>query len=482
VYIHHSDLSAGAIDQKPPLYYSTSMRFDDFNQFCAYMESFTNLERRNNNYTVRLYRLDRMRKLLDHIGHPERDFLAVHVAGSKGKGSTACFIAHGIQAAGFKTGLYLSPHLSDYRERFTLCGEFFPEPALVEAANELVRRLEGFHFQDEWGTTEPTAFELYTAYAYLLFSLNHCQWAVIETGLGGRLDATNTIMPQVSVITPIELEHTAILGNTISLIASEKAKIIKPGIPAFISRQVDDAREVFRTEAAQCNSRLHELEIEVESISTHTTAEGELSTITWRSGEETTLRLSMRGEVQAENAALALLVLRSLGLYKVGLTESALQMAVLPGRMQQICDQPVIILDGAHTVQSLRHLLNSFQQLHAGSSNTVIYGALEDKDHVHMSNLLIPLFDRIIISKPGTFKKSDPDGLFLLFKDQVAQADTPHLYLEKDPMKALQLAFETTPSGSAILCTGSFYLAGEIAQAYEKLEQARNEKVVVGCP
>ncbi len=132
--------------------------------------------------------------------------------------------------------------------------------------------------------------------------------------------------------------------------------------------------------------------------------------------------------------------------------------------MQQICDQPVIILDGAHTVQSLRHLLNSFQQLHAGSSNTVIYGALEDKDHVHMSNLLIPLFDRIIISKPGTFKKSDPDGLSLLFKDQVAQAGKPHLYLEKDPLKALQLALDTTPSGSAILCTGSFYLAGEIAR------------------
>jgi dihydrofolate synthase/folylpolyglutamate synthase len=458
------------------------MRFDDFNQFCAYMESFTNLERRNNNYTVRLYRLDRMRKLLDHIGHPERDFLSVHIAGSKGKGSTACFIAHGIQAAGYKTGLYLSPHLSDYRERFTLCGEFFPEQALVEAANELVSRLEGFHFQDEWGTTEPTAFELYTAYAFLLFSLNRCQWAVIETGLGGRLDATNTISPQASVITPIELEHTAILGNTISLIAAEKSKIIKPGIPAFISRQVDDAREVFRNEAAHCVSRLHELEIEVESIATHTTTEGEMSSITWRSGEETQLRLAMRGEVQAENAALALLVLRTLGLYRTGLTEPALQKATLPGRMQQICNQPVIILDGAHTVQSLRHLLNSFQQLYRGLSNTVIYGALEDKDHLHMSNLLLPLFDRIIISKPGTFKKSDPDGLFLLFKDQIGDQDKPQLYLEKDSLKALRLALRTTPAGSAILCTGSFYLAGEIDQAYRLLQEEENKREVAGCP
>ena len=458
------------------------MRFNDFEQFCTYMESFTNLERRTGHYTVRLYRLDRMRKLLDHIGHPERDFLTVHVAGSKGKGSTACFIAHGIRAAGFKTGLYLSPHLSDYRERFTLCGEFFSEKDLLEAANELAHRLEGFTFADELGTTEPTTFELYTSYAFLLFSLTHCQWAVIETGLGGRLDATNTIFPQCSVITPIELEHTAILGNTIPLIAGEKAKIIKPGVPVFISRQREEARAVFVAEAYENHAPLYDLEIEVESIATHTMETGEKSLITWKSGEETALLLAMKGEVQAENCALALLVLKYLGLYRRGITESALEQAILPGRMEKLASSPALIIDGAHTVQSLRHLLNSFMQLYGKSGNTVIYGALEDKDHVHMSQLLIPCFDRIIIARPGTFKKSDPEGLFLLFKEEVGSKPSPHLYLEKDPLKALELALHTTSAQGAILCTGSFYLAGEIARAHKTLcDQTGLREVAAGC-
>ena len=470
------------IDQISTLYYSTCMSFNDFDQFCAYMESFTNLERRNNNYTVRLYRLDRMRSLLDHIGHPENDFLSVHVAGSKGKGSTACFIANGIQAAGYKTGMYLSPHLSNYRERFTLCGKFFSEMELVAAANELVRRLEGFHFQDEWGTTEPTAFELYTSFAFLLFSLTGCQWAVIETGLGGRLDATNTIVPQASVITPIELEHTAILGNTIALIAGEKAKIIKPGVPVFISRQQEAARTVFYNESLETKSRLYDLEIEVEAISSRTNPTGEQCRITWRSQMETNMKLAMRGEVQAENSALALLVLQKIGLYTPGTTESAMEKATLPGRMQQLNDNPPLYIDGAHTVQSLRHLLNSFQQLHAGKSNTVIYGVLEDKDHVHMSNLLLPLFDHIIISRPGTFKKSDPESLFLLFKKEIGDKENPRLYLEKDAKKALLLALECTPGDGAILCTGSFYLAGEIAQAYQQLKDEALEEVAAICP
>lgn len=461
------------------------MRFSDFDQFCTYMESFVNLERRNNGYPVRLYRLDRMRAILDYIGNPERDFTSIHVAGSKGKGSTASYIAHGLEAAGFKTGLYLSPHLRDYRERFTLCGRYFPEQQLVKAANTLTGRLGGFSFEDEWGTTEPTAFELYTSFAYILFSLESCEWAVVETGLGGRLDATNTIMPVASVITPIELEHTAILGNTIPLIAGEKAKIIKPGIPVFISRQKEEARAVFADEAKQTRSRLYDLEAEVESLATRTTARGETCTITWRSGEQTSLRLAMRGEVQAENCALALLVLKTLGLYRTGVTESALESSTLPGRMEIVSEHPSLIIDGAHTVQSLRHLLNSFVQLYGDRGNTVIYGVLEDKDHIHMTRLLLPVFDRIIVSRPGTFKRSDPEALFLLLQKEIGEAETPRLFLEKDPDKALALALETTPVENAILCTGSFYLGGEIAAAFharEIADQDQEGREAVACP
>jgi dihydrofolate synthase/folylpolyglutamate synthase len=461
------------IDQRNRLYYSTRMRFNDFDHFCSYMESFTNLERRNSGYTVRLYRLDRMRALLHHIGNPQDEFKSIHIAGSKGKGSTASFLAKGLEAAGFKTGLYTSPHLCDYRERFTLSGTWFTEDQLVGAANELVTRLEGFSFADEWGTAEPTAFELYTAFAFLLFSLAGCDWAVIETGLGGRLDATNTIMPVASVITPIELEHTAILGHTITLIASEKAKIIKPGIPVFISRQCDEARSVFIQEAQSQHAVLTDLTIEVESLAHRTTAEGEQVHVTWKDGSETRLLLSMRGEVQAENSSLALLVLKRLGLYVPQVTELALQEARLPGRMEFICLDPPIVIDGAHTVESLRHLMSSFMQLYGKKGNTVIYGALEDKDHVHMTHLLLPVFDRIIVSKPGTFKKSDPDSLYTLLQEESKEmVDPPVIILEKDPQKALHMALEQTEKANAILCTGSFYLGGEIVRAYRAMQEA----------
>ncbi|HCG62657.1 MAG TPA: bifunctional folylpolyglutamate synthase/dihydrofolate synthase [Sphaerochaeta sp.] len=460
------------------------MQFSDFDQFCSYMESFTNLEKKNNGYTVRLYRLDRMRALLDHIGNPERDFKAIHVAGSKGKGSTASFLAQGLTALGLKTGLYTSPHLCDYRERFTLAGTFFDDTELVAAANMLVHRLEGFHFEDEWGTAEPTAFELYTSFAFLLFSHTRCAWAVIETGLGGRLDATNTITPVASVITPIELEHTAILGDSIPLIAGEKAKIIKAGVPVFISRQREDARRVFVEEARVQQSRLYDLQVEVEALVTRTEPDGQHAAITWKDGTVTRLLLAMRGEVQAENCALALLVLKTLGVYRPEITEEALQTARLPGRMELISTAPPIIIDGAHTVESLRHLLNSFTQLYGTTGNTVIYGVLEDKDHIHMTRLLLPLFERIIVARPGTFKKSNPEALFLLLQEEIKEMrNPPRLFLEKDPDKALELAMETTAFPHAILCTGSFYLGGDIVAAFRKVEQLESkEREVVACP
>lgn len=203
------------------------MDFKTFDQVICYMEHFTNLEKKTDRYNTRTYRLDRMQAIMKALGNPQDSYRSIHVAGSKGKGSTASYIASGLEAAGFVTGLYMSPHVSDYRERFTLCGRFVSDDILVSTGNILAKGLEDFHFNDSMGETQPTTFELYTAFAFLLFKQIGCQWAVIETGLGGRLDATNIIQPEASVLTPIELEHTDILGDTIAKIATEKSKIIK---------------------------------------------------------------------------------------------------------------------------------------------------------------------------------------------------------------------------------------------------------------
>ena len=445
------------------------MQIKTFDDVIAFMEGFNNLEKKGtDHYTTRTYRLDRMFKLLEHLGHPERDFNTIHVAGSKGKGSTASFIAAGLQAIGHKTGLYLSPHLVDYRERFTLCGIFFDDDTLIRVGQELARRLVDFRFSDQWGELAPTTFELYTSYAFLLFSRTGCQWAVIETGLGGRLDATNTILPAASVLCPIELEHTAILGDTIAKIALEKAKIIKPCIPCFIAKQNQAARDVFLHEAASQDSKASFLDEATTAIASKATYQGQRVDIQWADGTETVLTLDMQGEVQAENCALALLTLKTLGLYKRGTTELAMERNRLPGRMQKLDASRPLYLDGAHTVQSLRHLFHSFNELYGHEGNTVIYGALQDKDHFHMVQEVLQQFDNIIISTPGTYKASDIGRLYEMFKEQTMfSKQQKDIKLIPSADEALRQAFDQTPQGKAILACGSFYLAGEIKKAYD---------------
>jgi dihydrofolate synthase/folylpolyglutamate synthase len=447
------------------------MQICSFDDVIHFMESFTNLEKQTDHYTTRTYRLDRMQALLEHIGNPERSFRKIHLAGSKGKGSTASYLACALTALGYKTALYLSPHLTDYRERFTLSGTFFDDRLLVETGKELQRRLEHFHFRDEWGETNPTTFELYTAYAYMLFAATACQWAVIETGLGGRLDATNTILPEACVLCPIELEHTKILGNTITEIATEKSKIIKAGVPVFVGYEQEDAMKVFEREAQTQHSPLYKLDDALLSLASTTTTEGEVVTYSWKNGGKETLTLSMRGSVQAQNSALALLVLRTLGLYDQRVVK-AMQDNQIPGRFQQLASKPALYVDGAHTTHSLSALLESFSSLHQGTENTIIYGALEDKDHQHMVDLVLDHFTKIIISKPGTYKKSDIALLFSLFNQKAKERGIEAtILLREDNTEALRTAYSVTSEHAAILVCGSFYLAGGVALAHEQVRR-----------
>ncbi|MGH0052843.1 MAG: bifunctional folylpolyglutamate synthase/dihydrofolate synthase, partial [Sphaerochaetaceae bacterium] len=420
------------------------MQISSFDDVISFTERFTNLEKQTSHYTTRIYRLDRMHSLLAHLGNPERAFKKIHLAGSKGKGSTASYLASALTSLGYKTGLYLSPHLSDYRERFTMSGTFFDEDLLINSGQELVQGIRGFTFRDEWGETNPTTFELFTAYAYLLFKNSGCSWAVIETGLGGRLDATNTIIPEASVLCPIELEHTKILGSTIAEIATEKSKIIKPGVPVFIGLEDGEALKVFLAEAKAQQSKVYLLEDHLLSLVSSTTTEGEQVHYQWKDGEEEHLCLSMRGQVQAQNSALAMLTLKALGLFEKKVLP-ALEQNQIPGRFQQLAKNPNLYVDGAHTTRSLQALLNSFSSLHPTKKNTVIFGALEDKDHTHMLELLLDHFQRIIISRPGTFKKSDISQLHQLAMSLAAKRECKYeIYLIEDNKEALKEAFSIT--------------------------------------
>ena len=431
------------------------MEFKTFDQVICYMEHFTNLEKKTDRYNTRTYRLDRMQAIMKALGNPQDSYRSIHVAGSKGKGSTASYIASGLEAAGFVTGLYMSPHVSDYRERFTLCGRFVSDDILVSTGNILAKGLEDFHFNDSMGETQPTTFELYTAFAFLLFKQIGCQWAVIETGLGGRLDATNIIQPEASVLTPIELEHTDILGDTIAKIATEKSKIIKKDRPSFSAFQVPEALEVFRKEALEKNSDFHYLGDEISEVTERH--------IRFRNGYSTELNLAMPGLVQAQNCALALLVLRTLGLYREGATEKALEKNALPGRMERINWKRTLYLDGAHTQNSMGHLLETFRSMYPGRSGICIFGAVSGKNHDAMCDEVLQAFDHVVVCRPGTFKRSDPKALYELLMSK--KRPNQKAVLIEDASEALAYCLNNTEASEPVLAAGSFYLAGVIKEA-----------------
>ena len=436
------------------------MHFSSFEDAALWMDSFIPPSSSAPGL-LRSARLERMRKLLRFLGSPEESFKAVHVAGSKGKGSTARFISAAMTAAGLKTGLYLSPHLVDYRERFTLDGAFFPDSLLIRTADELASRLEHFTFSGEV-YDRPSTFELYTAYAYLLFRNAGCTHAVIETGLGGRLDATNTIESMCEVITPIELEHTQVLGDTIAKIALEKAKIIRPGVPVFVSRQRKEAMDVFRKEAMENNATFFTFDDCIKSFSSETTKTGEKVSFSLND-RDYSLMLSMTTEAMAENAALAVLIAEKLGI----LTDDGirhLEEAVLPGRFEKlIIAGHTVIADGAHTVSSVRAAKDAFLAITDDpSSSALIFASIEGKDIEHMAKELFPPFRRIAVSRPGTFKKSDINGIYRIAKALFPEKD---IELIPNPDEALEWALD---NGKDILVTGSFYLPPEM----EKLRRA----------
>ena len=432
-----------------------------------YLGTFMNFEKVNKQ-TIRDYRLSRMKTLLSHFGEPQRDIKLIHIAGSKGKGSTGILIASGLESLGFKTGLYTSPHVSSYRERITEAGTFFSDKEYIKAAEEIVSKLDTFAVDEETGTSEPTTFELLTLMAFIIFRNTGCTWGVIETGIGGRLDATNVITPEASIITPIETEHTDILGKTLDKIAFEKAGIIKKGIPVFTAPQKEVALRVIKRKADSESAPLFRVEeIFSDIISIQDGKENKIQLIK-RDGAKTGFTISLPGEIQASNAALAWLVLEKLftpasGTFKTGsFAGDVLRQfgkKTLPGRFEIVEKGQTFIFDGAHTPESTRHMMGTYENIF-GRKGILIFGAVAGKDFRGMAEILIPYFDRIIISTPGTFKESDPETVWAVFRG--LRQDT---ILIKDPEEAYRRALILVKNGQAkgpILTAGSFYMVSKI--------------------
>ncbi|MCK5153740.1 MAG: bifunctional folylpolyglutamate synthase/dihydrofolate synthase [Spirochaetales bacterium] len=436
-----------------------SNKFKSVDDAFNFMVSFVNFER-SKKQTIRDYRLDRMNKLLDHFGNPDKYFKTIHLAGSKGKGSTAMFLASALNAAGEKTGLYSSPHISDFRERISLGGLFFEDYLYIETASEIAEGLKTFILDDETGSSEPTTFELLTLMAFLIFKKSFCTWAVIETGIGGRLDSTNVITPETGVITHIEMEHTDILGDTIEKIASEKAGIIKQGVPVFSGKQSDTVMGILQDKSKAMNSSLIFPIDSMNSINTTISEHGTQVTFTDKNDENITFNLSTIGNVQVENALLAWTVLNKI-LQPDTKTKSFLikgiNKAKLPGRFEIINKNNfTFVFDGAHTPVSVNRLLETWNSMF-DIKGILIFGSVADKNPSEMAKLLSPHFNKIIISTPGTFKESYPEDVFDIFSKH-----HKNVKLIKNPEDAYSYSMELSNKKLPILIAGSFYMVSEI--------------------
>ena len=416
-----------------------------------------------------------MSALAELAGHPERYAPSIHIAGSKGKGSVTGMITSMLEADGRRAARYMSPHISDFRERICLGNSFFDEAVYCAAGDELrdlaenkVPSSKNSIFDPNRGGEPPTFFELLTTYFFLCSRTGRCDAMVVETGLGGRLDSTNILDPVISIITLIELEHTAFLGNTLAEVAGEKAGIIKNGRPLILARQKNEALEVFKKRTTEKNSPLHYFP-DIASVANLRIHQGGTDFSLVLQGESAPLNLSVPipGAVQAENAALAVAAVKvAFPDIKDDAIHRGLKQVKIPARFEKMTSDPLLIIDGAHTPESTSLCAETFCSLY-GEGGILLFACAADKNAAAMAEILLPRFSRIIITMPGTFKISDAEKVYKEFLglrdkgfDKTRNITT--LYV-KDTGEATRQALELArENGLPVLSMGSFYLASEV--------------------
>lgn len=403
--------------------------------------------------------LARIEKLLDLLGRPERSFRSIHVAGSNGKGSTTAMLTAVLTASGIRTGMYISPHLEDYTERISIDGTPIRQEEFADAIQKVAVLAEKMTAE---GMEHPTEFELITAAAFHHFALAGVEYAVIEAGLGGRIDSTNVIIPDVSIITNVTREHIDKLGPELSDIARHKAGIIKTGRPVVTAAQ-GESLEVIIQEAKKSGSPLYAAGCEYVSCSMG--IDNNQQQILFRfNGCENRYSISLMGRHQAENAGLVLMSLTLLAESEQRLTETAIQSglrhAVWPGRFEIFGHKPDIIVDGAHNPDGARALRQTLDDVYPGQSVIFVLGILADKDIEGILCVLVRQDDIVVAVKPDSPRASEPSEL--VARLQPGQA-TAYDSLNGGIQSAVALA---GPQG-VVCIAGSLYQVGEARRAVQ---------------
>ena len=405
------------------------------------------------------FRLDRMRALLTAMGNPHESVKFVHVAGTVGKGSTCMMVSSMLTECGYTVGLYTSPHFVDVRERIAINGRMITKPAFVE----LARRVQTAAAKAK---VEPTFFDAITAMAFKHFEDEAVDIAVVEVGLGGRLDSTNVITPIVSVVTAIDFDHTKILGDTLPKIAREKAGIFKRGVPAIVFDSSSELNKVFAemAEKAGAELRIVNKDIEFSSRFCHSPDIGPHTRVCFYTKN---LRLEhlpvpLPGEHQATNCGLALAAIecvRSAGFVcPDALITGGLAKTKAPGRMELVSDRPRVLVDGAHNPASLGALMRCVGAHVPYDSMICIFGCCQDKEVPEMLDKLNLGADKVIFTRAtGNPRAADPHELQRLFQERSGKMSQ----VARTPGEALQLAERATSRDDLICVTGSFYVVGD---------------------
>ena len=440
----------------------------NYSQAIAYLYSLTDYEKiRIERYTPEAYDLSRVERLLAAMGDPHVRFPAVHIAGTKGKGSAAAMCETCLRAAGYRTGFYISPHLHTFRERIRVGGRKIAREdvvALVEEARPLIER-----------TPDVTYFEAITAIGFLFFARSEVDVAVVEVGLGGRLDATNVLTPEVSVITSLSLEHMVLLGDTLAEIAYEKAGIIKPGIPAVSAPQRAEAIKVLEAVSRERGAPLTEVgrdwdyepgpaDLDGQAFTVRRIADGnsELDGEYW---------IPLLGRHQLENATSAIAalgILRQRGFrIPVQAVHEGLRDVRWPGRLEILSREPLVVGDGAHNPYSAQVLREALEEWFPGQRWVLIFGVSADKDVAGMLRVLLPISDYVIVTRSDHPRAAAPVKL----ADAVASVGGG-AEVSVNVRKSIRRGLAMVDPGSGLLVTGSLHLVADAREEWARYSGA----------
>ncbi|MGQ9497902.1 MAG: bifunctional folylpolyglutamate synthase/dihydrofolate synthase [Desulfotomaculales bacterium] len=401
--------------------------------------------------------LERVRELLAHVGNPQDNLRAAHIAGTNGKGSTAAMLASILTAAGYRTGLYTSPHLQRHAERFVVDGEPITDERLAALMESFLPRVRAFVAE---GEPRPTEFELLTALAFLYFREARVDIAVVETGLGGRLDATNIIVPEVAVITNVSLDHTAYLGDSVASVAREKAGIIKPGVPVVTAAE-GAALGVIRHRCETLGAPLYVVGKDIACWGESAGLTGQRITVRGLKQTYANLTIPLLGAHQRLNAACAVAAVEVLAERGFRITGEDITRGLAavrwPGRCEVVRSSPLVLLDGAHNPAGAAALARFLRAHLSGRKITLILGILDDKDREGIVRTLVPLAGKVIVTRPSDTRAAGWRRVAVEARKHIAAVRE-----EEDAGAAVKEALAGAGADDVILVTGSLYLVGAV--------------------